>query len=76
LGLGPTLGPIPMPKPTAKPLVAALGITLACSGLIWGERLSLMLAGAFIFIFALYDWLLSPVEKRPGNGDDLAPSTP
>jgi mannose/fructose/N-acetylgalactosamine-specific phosphotransferase system component IID len=64
-----------MPKPTVKPLVAALGITLACVGLIWGERLSLMLIGAFIFIVALYDWLLSPVEEMPRERDDLAPST-
>jgi cytochrome c oxidase subunit I len=66
----------PMPKPTIKPLVAALGITLACVGLIWGERLSLMLAGAFIFVIALYDWLLSPVDEMPATPDDLAPGIP
>jgi cytochrome c oxidase subunit I len=62
----------PMPRPTVKPLVAAVGLTVSCIGLIWGERLSLMLVGGLIFIAALYDWLLSPVEEMPERIDELA----
>ncbi len=63
---GTTLTPaqlgIDVPAPTVKPLVAAIGITVAFIGLIWGERLWVMLLGGVIFTVALYAWLCSPLD--------------
>jgi cytochrome c oxidase subunit I len=62
----PSLG-FPIPRPTIKPLVAACGITVACIGLIWEERVSIMLFGGVMFIVALYDWLLTPLDVVPSE---------
>ena len=54
---------IPMPTPTIKPLVAAIGLTTIFVGLIWNKSLPIMLGGTALFVAALYAWLLSPLEK-------------
>jgi cytochrome c oxidase subunit 1 len=54
-----------MPRPTMKPLLAASGIAVASVGLIWEERLWVMLLGSAIFMTALYDWLLTPLDEEP-----------
>jgi cytochrome c oxidase subunit 1 len=59
---------IPMPFPTAKPLVAALCMFVMFSGLLFlrndmkAVALTLMIGGAAAFISALYAWLTSPLE--------------
>jgi cytochrome c oxidase subunit I len=53
-----------MPTPTVKPLVAALGLTIAFVGLIWHKQLPVMLLGGAIFVAALYSWLLTPLEEE------------
>jgi cytochrome c oxidase subunit 1 len=55
---------IPMPSPTIKPLVAALGLTIGFIGLIYDKSLPIMLLGAAILVGALYAWLLTPVEPE------------
>ena len=55
---------IPMPTPTIKPLITALGIALMFVGLIAGTSLPLMLAGAVITVGGLYAWLLTPLEPE------------
>jgi heme/copper-type cytochrome/quinol oxidase subunit 1 len=55
---------IPMPSPTVKPLVAAVGLTIPFVGLIWGKSVPIMLLGAVVFVVALYSWLLTPVEPE------------
>jgi cytochrome c oxidase subunit I len=55
---------IPMPTPTVKPLVAALGLTIAFVGLIWHKQLPIMLLGAVIFVAAFYSWVLTPLEEE------------
>ncbi len=55
---------IAMPYPTIKPLIAALGITVMFTGLIWNKHLLVMLLGAAIFVASLYAWLLSPLEPE------------
>jgi len=48
----------------------AVGITIAFIGLMWGERLWVMLLGTAIFVVALYAWLCAPVdEPRPAQID-------
>jgi cytochrome c oxidase subunit 1 len=59
---------IPMPFPTAKPLVTALCMFVMFSGLLFlrndmkAVALTLMIGGAAAFISALYAWLTSPLE--------------
>jgi cytochrome c oxidase subunit I len=53
---------IVMPTPTLKPLIAALGLGITFTGLIWDKKLPIMLLGAAIFVGALYNWLLTPLE--------------
>jgi cytochrome c oxidase subunit 1 len=55
---------IAMPYPTIKPLLAAVGITVMFTGLIWNKHLLVMLLGAAIFVASLYAWLLSPLEPE------------
>ena len=55
---------IPMPSPTIKPFVAALGLTIGFIGLIYDKSLPIMLLGTAILVGALYAWLLSPVEPE------------
>ena len=55
---------IPMPTPTIKPLITALGITLMFVGLIANTSLPIMLAGAVITVGGLYAWLLTPLEPE------------
>jgi cytochrome c oxidase subunit 1 len=55
---------IVMPYPTIKPLLAALGLTLAFVGLIWHKQIPIMLLGAAIFVASLYAWVLSPLEPE------------
>ena len=59
---------IPMPFPTAKPLVAALTMFVMFSGLLFLRNgmfavfLATTLIGAAAFIATLYAWLTSPLE--------------
>jgi cytochrome c oxidase subunit 1 len=59
---------IPMPNPTIKPLVCALGLTVMFMGLLFihKDKMSLALAtiigGALIMVTALYAWVLTPLE--------------
>ena len=59
---------IPMPFPTAKPLVAALTMFLMFSGLLFLRNgmptvfLIVTIGGAAAFIATLYAWLTSPLE--------------
>ena len=67
---------IDIPASTVKPLIAAAGIIIGFTGLMWGERLWLMLLGAAIFVVALYSWLTAPLdEPRPADADpEIQPS--
>jgi cytochrome c oxidase subunit 1 len=59
---------IPMPNPTIKPLICALGLTVMFTGLLFihKDKMSLALAtiisGALIMVTALYAWVLTPLE--------------
>jgi cytochrome c oxidase subunit 1 len=59
---------IPMPNPTIKPLICALGMTIMFTGLLfihkdkWPLALTIMIGGALVMIAALYAWLLTPLE--------------
>ena len=59
---------IPMPNPTIKPAVTALGLTIMFSGLFFLHvdkrpvAFTLMIGGALFFAMSLYSWLLSPLE--------------
>jgi cytochrome c oxidase subunit I len=59
---------IPMPNPTIKPLICALGLTVMFMGLLFihKDKMSLALAtiigGALIMVTALYAWVLTPLE--------------
>jgi cytochrome c oxidase subunit 1 len=59
---------IPMPNPTIKPLICALGMLIMFTGLLfihkdkWTIALSIMIGGALVMTTALYAWLLTPLE--------------
>jgi cytochrome c oxidase subunit 1 len=59
---------IPMPNPTIKPLICALGLTIMFSGLLFIHKdkmplaLATMIGGALVMTMALYAWLLTPLE--------------
>jgi hypothetical protein len=59
---------IPMPNPTIKPLICALGMTIMFSGLLFIHKdkmpfaLATIIGGALIMTMALYAWLLTPLE--------------
>ncbi|MEO7713113.1 MAG: cytochrome c oxidase subunit I [Gemmatimonadaceae bacterium] len=59
---------IPMPNPTIKPLICALGMTIMFSGLLFIHKDNMSLAlvtiigGALVMTMALYAWLLTPLE--------------
>ena len=59
---------IPMPNPTIKPLICALGMTVMFTGLLfihldkWALALTIMIGGALLMTSALYAWLLTPLE--------------
>jgi cytochrome c oxidase subunit 1 len=59
---------IPMPNPTIKPLICALGLTVMFTGLLFLHldkmQLALMtiIGGALIMTLALYAWVLTPLE--------------
>jgi cytochrome c oxidase subunit 1 len=59
---------IPMPNPTIKPLICALGMTIMFSGLLFIHNgkfpvaLATMITGAIIMVMALYSWVLTPLE--------------
>jgi len=59
---------IPMPNPTIKPLITALGLTVMFSGLLfihknnWPLALTVMIGGALLMTSSLYAWLLTPLE--------------
>jgi len=55
---------IVLPTPTIKPLIAALGLGVLFTGLIWHKTLPVMLLGAAIFVATLYNWLLTPLEPE------------
>ena len=55
---------IVLPTPTVKPLIAAMGLGVVFTGLIWHKNLPLMLLGAAIFVSTLYNWLLTPLEPE------------
>ena len=55
---------ITMPTPTLKPLIAASGLGVMFTGLIWHRTLPVMLLGAAIFVATLYNWLLTPLEPE------------
>ncbi|MEO6778540.1 MAG: cbb3-type cytochrome c oxidase subunit I, partial [Gemmatimonadaceae bacterium] len=54
---------IDIPRHTIWPLVTAAGINVAFIGLMWNERVWLILLGAAIFLFALYSWLCAPLDE-------------
>jgi cytochrome c oxidase subunit 1 len=59
---------IPMPNPTIKPLICALGMTVMFTGLLFIHKdrmplaLATMIGGALIMTMALYAWVLTPLE--------------
>jgi cytochrome c oxidase subunit 1 len=59
---------IPMPNPTIKPLIVAVGMTIMFSGLLFIHKdkmplaLATIIGGALVMTFALYAWLLTPLE--------------
>jgi cytochrome c oxidase subunit 1 len=59
---------IPMPNPTIKPLICALGMTIMFTGLLfihkdnWSLALGVMIGGALLMTTSLYAWLLTPLE--------------
>jgi cytochrome c oxidase subunit 1 len=59
---------IPMPNPTIKPLICALGMTIMFTGLLFIHKdkmplaLTTILTGALIMTLALYAWVLTPLE--------------
>ncbi len=59
---------IPMPNPTIKPLICALGMTVMFSGLLFIHKdrmplaLATMISGALIMVTTLYAWVLTPLE--------------
>jgi cytochrome c oxidase subunit 1 len=59
---------IPMPNPTIKPLICALGMNIMFTGLLFIHKdnmplaLATMIGGALIMTFALYAWVLTPLE--------------
>ena len=61
---------IPMPNPTIKPLVCALGMTIMFSGLLFIHKnnlplaLTVMIGGASLMVMALYAWVLTPLEDH------------
>jgi len=61
---------IPMPNPTIKPLLCAVGLTWMMAGLLFipHDKLSLALAliisGAIFMTASLYGWLLTPLEDH------------
>jgi cytochrome c oxidase subunit I len=54
---------IDIPRSTVKPLITAAGINIAFIGLMWNERLWIMLLGGAIFAIGLYAWLTSPLDE-------------
>jgi cytochrome c oxidase subunit 1 len=59
---------IPMPNPTIKPLICAIGMTVMFTGLLFlhleKTQLALMtiIGGALIMTLSLYAWVLTPLE--------------
>jgi hypothetical protein len=61
---------IPMPSPTIKPLVTAVGLLIMISGMLFVHRDSkalfytLVLGGAALLVGSLYAWLTTPLEEE------------
>jgi cytochrome c oxidase subunit 1 len=61
---------IPMPADTVKPALAALGMTIMISGLLFAHRddktlfLTIVLGGAALLVWSLVAWLTSPLERE------------
>jgi cytochrome c oxidase subunit 1 len=61
---------IPMPTPTLKPLVTAVGLTIMVSGLLFTHLenkapfFTIVLTGAAIMVGSLYAWLTTPLEEE------------
>jgi ABC-type proline/glycine betaine transport system permease subunit len=55
---------IGMPSATIKPLIAAMGLGVLFTGVIWHKNMFLLLLGAAIFVASLYNWLLTPLEPE------------
>jgi len=61
---------IPMPSPTAKPLVTAFGMVVMISGMLFKHLdnqtpfYTLVLGGAVIMVVSLYAWLTTPLEEE------------
>ncbi|MDB4884910.1 MAG: cytochrome c oxidase, subunit [Gemmatimonadetes bacterium] len=59
---------IPMPNPTIKPLICALGMTIMFTGLLFIHvnrmplALATMIGGALLMTLSLYAWVLTPLE--------------
>jgi cytochrome c oxidase subunit 1 len=59
---------IPMPNPTIKPMICAIGMTVMFTGLLFIHMnrmplaLATMIGGALILTMALYAWVLTPLE--------------
>jgi hypothetical protein len=59
---------IPMPNPTIKPLICALGMTIMFVGLMFIHvdrmplALATMIGGALLMTLSLYAWVLTPLE--------------
>lgn len=61
---------IAMPTPTIKPLFVALGMGVMMTSLLpfyagkMGAFVGLLVIGAGTMVFALYDWLTTPLEEE------------
>ena len=55
---------IAMPSATMKPLIAAMGLGVVFTGVIWHKNMILLFLGAAIFVGTLYNWLLTPLEPE------------
>jgi cytochrome c oxidase subunit 1 len=59
---------IPMPNPTIKPMICAIGMTVMFTGLLFLHlekfqlALATMIGGALLMTMALYAWVLTPLE--------------
>jgi len=55
---------IVMPTPTIKPFIAAFALGSVFIGLILHKNLPIMFIAATVFVLALFNWLLTPLEPE------------
>ncbi|REK10230.1 MAG: hypothetical protein DWQ37_16615 [Planctomycetota bacterium] len=64
----PNKGAVDMPRPTAAPIVLAVGIALILAG--WALNITFIIVGAVIFVAGLGGWI---AQLLPGRGHALEP---